>query len=243
MTPPDGHKRSNPLIATLYIVLIVLYTLVAGIPCFIITIFQPRGEANYWFIRKWATLVLWTCGVKLKVTGLENIPADGPFVLMSTHNSHFDIPILMKTVPRQFRIVAKKILFKIPLFGWIMSAAGYVSVDRGDKNQAFASLDKAAESVISGMPLLIFPEGTRSHDGKLGRFKKGGFVLTTKAKSPVVPVIVDGTFDVLPKTTVRVKRGSVKVTFLKPIDTGSYTYETKEELMEHVRVAMIGQPE
>jgi 1-acyl-sn-glycerol-3-phosphate acyltransferase len=238
MSTSEASKRSNFPQAFLYLILIVLYTAVLGIPCLIVTIFQPKGEANYWFIRTWARLLLWTCGVKTEVNGQENLPSEGPFIIMSTHNSHFDIPVLLKEVPRQFRIVAKKVLFKIPIFGWILSAAGYVSVDRGNKRQAFASLDKAAESVTAGMPLLIFPEGTRSPDGLLGRFKKGGFVLATKAKAPVIPVIVAGTFSVLPKTTWRICPGPVKITFCPPIDTLAYSYESKGELMEQVRQVM-----
>jgi 1-acyl-sn-glycerol-3-phosphate acyltransferase len=145
----------------------------------------------------------------------------------------------MKEVPCQFRIVAKKSLFKIPIFGWIMSVAGYVSVDRGDKAQAFASLDRAAETVKGGMPLLIFPEGTRSPDGALGPFKKGGFVLATKAKAPIIPVVIDGTFHVLPKSTWRICPGRVTVTFGRRIDTSAYSYETKEDLMEAVRRSML----
>jgi 1-acyl-sn-glycerol-3-phosphate acyltransferase len=240
MNTPESAKRSNLLLASLYFFLIVLYTAILGIPCLIVTIFQPKGRANYWFIRIWARLLLWTCGVRIEANGQENLPSEGPFILMSTHKSHFDIPVLLKEVPRQFRIVAKRVLFKIPIFGWIMSAAGYVSVDRGDKTQAFASLDKAAESVIAGMPLLIFPEGTRSPDGLLGTFKKGGFVLATKAQVPVVPVIVDGTFHVLPKTTWRICSGPVKVTFCPPIDSSAYSYENKEALMERVHQVMSG---
>jgi 1-acyl-sn-glycerol-3-phosphate acyltransferase len=241
MSQPQNNKaekRTNFALATLYFLLIVLITIVVGIPCFIISLFQPHGEANYWMIRKWARLILWTCSVKTEINGIENLPADGSFILMSTHKSHFDIPVLVSEVPRQFRIVAKAILFKIPIFGWILSAAGYVRVDRSDPKQAFASLDKAAENVASGMPLLIFPEGTRSPDGALRSFKKGGFVLATKAGAPVVPVIVDGTFHVLPKTSLRVCPGLVTVTFFPPIDTSAYSYENKEELMEAVRLAM-----
>ncbi len=246
MSPSETQKtekRTNFLIALLYFLLIVLYTTVLGIPCLIIMIFNPRAEAGYWFIRNWARLMLWTCGVKTEVSGVENVPADGSFILMSTHRSHFDIPVLMSEVPRQFRIVAKATLFKIPILGWIMSAAGYVRVDRSDPKQAFASLDKAAESVISGMPLLIFPEGTRSPDGSLGSFRKGGFVLATKAGVPVIPVVIDGTFHVLPKTSVRICPGLVKVTFYPPIETAGYSDESKEELMEAVRLPMAGSGE
>jgi len=232
------EKRSNLLQASLYFLLIVLYTTVIGIPCLIASLIQPRGEATYWFIRNWARLLLWTCGVKVEASGVENIPSEGSFIIMSTHKSHFDIPVLIREAPRQFRVVGKKALFKIPIFGWILSAAGYVRIDRDDRKQAFASLDKAAESVTAGMPLLIFPEGTRSPDGALGPFKKGGFVLATKTGTPVVPAIVEGTFQVLPKTTWRICPGRVKVTFCEPIDASAYSYETREELMEKVRRAM-----
>jgi len=239
MSAPGGRvERSGFLRASAYAGLIFLNTFVLGIPCLLVSFFDPHGEANYWFIRMWARLLLWTCGVRIEATGIENLPAKGPFIFMSTHNSHFDIPVLVKAVPRQFRIVAKKVLFKIPVFGWILSAAGYVSVDRGDKEQAFASLDRAAEGVRSGMPLLIFPEGTRSPDGSLGPFKKGGFVLATRAKAPLIPVVVTGTYNVLPKTTWHIRPGRVKVRFLMPIDTSSYSYESKEALMERVREAM-----
>ncbi len=240
MNCTETHERTGFVRAAAYVTLISLYTLIIGVPCLIVTLFKPRGEANYWFIRAWARLLLWTCGVKVEVSGRENLPSDGPFILMSTHNSHFDIPVLMKEVPREFRIVAKKSLFKIPIFGWIMSLAGYVNVDRENKQQAFASLDKASQTVKEGMPLLIFPEGTRSPDGSLGPFKKGGFVLATKAKAPVVPVVIDGTFHILPKSTWRICPGPVRMTVGKPIDTSAYSYETKEALMEEVRQAMLG---
>ncbi len=238
MNKAENAGQVGFFVAGLRAALIVLYTFVLGVPCLVIALFQPHGEASYWFIRAWAHILLWTCGVTTEVRGKQSIPADGPFLLMSTHKSHFDIPVLIKEIPRQFRIVGKKSLFSIPVFGWILSVAGYVSVDREDRKQAFASIDKAAENVKSGMPLLIFPEGTRSPDGSLGPFKKGGFVLATKADVPIVPIIVDGTFHVLPKTTWRIRPGRVKVVFGKPIETSTYSYENKEELMEKVRAAM-----
>jgi 1-acyl-sn-glycerol-3-phosphate acyltransferase len=220
MTSQEDNSGTGFFRASVYLALVVLITFFIGIACLIVFFFQPRGEVGYWFI--------------------ENIPTEGPFLLMSTHNSHFDIPVLIKEVPRQFRIVAKGALFKIPVFGWALSVAGYVRVDRGDREQAFASLDMAAEGVRSGMPLLIFPEGTRSPDGSLGPFKKGGFVLAAKSKAPIVPVVIEGTYRVLVRKTWRVRPGRVKATFLRPIDTSAYTYETREELMEHVRAAISG---
>jgi 1-acyl-sn-glycerol-3-phosphate acyltransferase len=235
----DSAARSGILRASLYFFLICFYTTVLGIPCLLIALFSPRSELSYWFILFWARLLLRTCGVRVTVSGQENLPRSGSFILMSTHNSHFDIPVLIREVPKQFRIVAKKSLFKIPIFGWIMSAAGYVSVDRDNRSQAFSSLDKAAEMVREGMPLLIFPEGTRSPDGRLGEFKKGGFMLALKAGAPIIPVVIDGTYHVLPKSTWHVNPGPVKVVFGKAIDTTEFSYETRALLMETVRRAML----
>jgi 1-acyl-sn-glycerol-3-phosphate acyltransferase len=226
--------------ASLNAALIILYTFVLGVPCLIFFFLQPDGETGYWFIRTWARILLRTCGVSIEVRGAQNIPADPPYIIMSTHNSHFDIPVLMKEVPRQFRIVAKRELFKIPVFGWILSAAGYVNVNREDKEQAFASLDRATEKVKTGMPLLIFPEGTRSPDGSLGPFKKGGFVLAINAGAPIVPVVVDGTFQILPKATWRVSPGRVTVTFGRPIEASMHSFEDKEMLIDEVRGAISG---
>jgi 1-acyl-sn-glycerol-3-phosphate acyltransferase len=239
MATSDSSEHRGLLRASVYFVLVILYTFLTGAVCMILSLFQPNSRLNYWFIRTWARMLTWICSIKTEVHGIENIPTEGVFLVMSTHNSHFDIPVLIKEIPRQFRIVAKKDLFKIPVFGWAMTVAGYISVDRTDRKQAFASLDKAAEGVRAGMPLLIFPEGTRSPDGTLGPFKKGGFVLATKAKVPLIPVVVDGTYDVLPKNTLRIKPGRVKVTFGEPIETASYAPENKEELMERVRRAMV----
>jgi 1-acyl-sn-glycerol-3-phosphate acyltransferase len=231
--------RTGVLLASVYFILICLYTFVLGIPCLLITLISPRSNGGYWFISFWARLLLRTCGVKVRVEGRENLPVGRPFILMSTHNSHFDIPVLVQEVPQQFRVVAKKSLFKIPVFGWIMTAAGYVSVDREDRRQAFSSMDNAAEMVRRGMPLLLFPEGTRSPDGSLGPFKKGGFILALKAQVPVIPVVIDGTFHVLPKDTWRICSGPVRVVFGNPIDTAAFSYEDRDSLMENVRTAML----
>lgn len=231
--PRPGFAR-----AALYVFLICLYTLVFGIPCFLLALLNPRGGASYNLSLVWARLILRTCGVRVASSGIENLPVSGPFIIMSTHNSHFDIPVLMQEIPQQLRIVGKKSLFKIPVFGWYLSAAGYVCVDRDSRTQAFDSLNRAADMVGAGMPLLIFPEGTRSPGGGLGPFKKGGFVVALKAQVPIIPVVIAGTYHVLPKTTWRISPGAVRVVFGKPIATTEFTYETREKLMEEVRRAM-----
>jgi 1-acyl-sn-glycerol-3-phosphate acyltransferase len=141
-------------------------------------------------------------------------------------------------LPVQFRWLAKMELFKIPIFGRAMRKAGYISIDRYDRESAFKSLDVAAKKIKSGISVLIFPEGTRSRDGKIRPFKKGGFVLAIDSGVPIVPVVIKGTFAIMNKGKFRVNPGHVSMIVHKPIDTAAYTRETKEGLMESVRRVM-----
>jgi len=126
-------------------------------------------------------------------------------------------------------------LFKIPIFGRAMRKAGYISIDRYDRESAFKSLDVAAKKIKSGISVLIFPEGTRSRDGKIRPFKKGGFVLAIDSGVPIVPVVIKGTHVIMTKGKFRVNPGYVSMVIHKPIDTSVYTRETKEALIESVR--------
>jgi 1-acyl-sn-glycerol-3-phosphate acyltransferase len=126
-------------------------------------------------------------------------------------------------------------LFKIPIFGRAMRKAGYISIDRYDRESAFKSLDVAAKKIKNGVSVLIFPEGTRSRDGKIRPFKKGGFVLAIDSGVPIVPVVIKGTHVIMTKGKFRVNPGYVSMVIHKPIDTSVYTRETKEALIESVR--------
>jgi 1-acyl-sn-glycerol-3-phosphate acyltransferase len=157
--------------------------------------------------------------VQLDVRGRELIPAGQAVVLMSNHQSHLDIPILFVSFGGRLRMVAKRELFRIPLFGPAMRRAGIVEVDRsGDRDKARAAMSNAAEAIAGGTSIWIAPEGTRSEDGRLGAFKKGGFLLAKQARAPIVPVAVDGSRHILPKHARSMQSGvPVKVTFGRPI--------------------------
>jgi 1-acyl-sn-glycerol-3-phosphate acyltransferase len=154
---------------------------------------------------------------------------------MPNHQSNFDIPVLLGHLTVQFRWLAKKELFKIPIFGHAMRNVGYISIDRSDRQSAFESLKVAAEKIKSGVSVLIFPEGTRSRDGKIRPFKKGGFVMAIDSGVPIVPVVITGTRSIMPKGRFRVYPGHVSMVIHKPIETSIYTPETKDGLMEKVR--------
>jgi 1-acyl-sn-glycerol-3-phosphate acyltransferase len=175
------------------------------------------------------------------VTGGERILPEQPYVFMCNHQSNFDIPVLLGNLPVQFRWLAKAELFKVPIFGRAMHAAGYISIDRSDRQSAFESLQKAADVLRGGVSIMVFPEGTRSLDGVLKPFKKGGFVLAIEAGVPVVPVAIRGTHGIMPKGKRLIRPGDVTVCIGEPIATTPYTLETKEVLMGYVRHAIIRQ--
>jgi 1-acyl-sn-glycerol-3-phosphate acyltransferase len=155
---------------------------------------------------------------------------------MSNHQSNFDIPVLLAYFNVQFRWLAKAELFKIPLFGLAMQRAGHISIDRFTRDSAIESLEKAAATIIKDKgSVFIFPEGTRSRDGKIGPFKKGGFVLAVDSGVPIVPVIIHGTWRIMSKQGMRIKSGNVVLEIRKPVETTHYTRKTKEDLMEKVR--------
>jgi 1-acyl-sn-glycerol-3-phosphate acyltransferase len=157
------------------------------------------------------------------------------YVVMSNHQSHYDIPVLFRVVRGRLRMVTKKELFKFPVFGTAMRNAGFIEIDRGDRQSAIASLRGAQDALRSGTHVWIAPEGTRSKDGSIGKLKKGGFLMARETGLPILPIAIRGTIDVLPRGTSRTRLGQrVDVTIGKPIDTQDPTV-TIETLMEKVR--------
>jgi 1-acyl-sn-glycerol-3-phosphate acyltransferase len=158
---------------------------------------------------------------------------------MPNHQSNADIPVLLGRLPVQFRWLAKAELFKIPIFGRAMRKVGYISIDRSDRKSAFESLAQAALTIRNGTSVLIFPEGTRSPDGRILPFKKGGFVLSVDAGVPIVPVIIRGTRDIVPKKHFIIRPARVTMEILDPVETSDYTRKTKDQLLEKIRSILI----
>jgi len=154
---------------------------------------------------------------------------------MSNHQSNFDIPVALAHLPFKFRWVAKAELFKIPIFGYAMHRIGHINIDRSNRRAAFKSLKKAAKNIREGVSVLIYPEGTRSKDGNIRPFKKGGFVLALESGVPIVPVIIHGTWPIMPKDKLIIRPGNVTIEIKEPIETKNYTRKSKDELLEKVR--------
>jgi len=169
--------------------------------------------------RIWARIIIRTSGIKIEVKDHGHIPVGKPVVFACNHASQFDIPILYEALPVQFRFVVKKELFKIPFLGFAMRHAGYIPIDRSGGKAALRSLHEAAERVKRGASIIIFPEGTRSPDGRLRPFKMGGILIAINAGCPIVPVAISGSHNVLPKGSLRIRPGRIKVTFGLPVQT------------------------
>ena len=170
----------------------------------------------------WSRSIVRRADVDLTVEGLHHVPRDRACVYMSNHQSNIDIPILYSVFPGTLRMVAKAELFKVPLWGRAMKEAGFVRVTRsGDRAEAMAAMQECGDAIRSGVNVWIAPEGTRSVDGKVAKFKKGGFILARDAGADIVPVAIDGSRNILPKNTKVIQRGArVRVSFGAPIAVG-----------------------
>lgn len=190
-------------------------------------------------LQLWSRRLLVQAGVTLRVEGLERAPANETFVVMSNHQSHYDIPVMFQALQRRVRMVAKTELFKIPGWGPAMRAAGFVEVDRKDRVAAIQSLESAKQALKQGTSIWIAPEGTRGPGGKLLPFKQGGFHLALSTGARILPVSIDGTDKVLPAHGRYVTTGvEVRVVVSEPVNALDYAPERREELVARVRHAI-----
>ena len=218
--------------------LIVLYTIVWGIPACLVPLFDRSGEAVIWIGKQWVRWIFWSCGIEVEAEGLENVDPRRAYVFMSNHQSVTDVGALVLTLPVSWRFVAKRELAWIPLFGWAIWLGGHVIINRGRNDRAVASLRRAAERVRRGVNVILFPEGTRS-EGEMRPFKSGGFHLAIEAQVPVLPVTISGSRRLTPKGSLRVESGLVKVRYGKPVETRGLGVGDREALKQQVREAIV----
>jgi 1-acyl-sn-glycerol-3-phosphate acyltransferase len=185
---------------------------------------------------RWSRRLLDQARIQLHAYDVDSVPADEAFVVMSNHQSLYDIPVIFQALGRRVRMVAKTELFRVPVWSRAMRAAGFVEVDRKNRNQAIESLQHAKRALAQGTSIWIAPEGTRSRSGKLLPFKKGGFHLALETGARVLPVTIVGTRDVLSATGWTVHPGgTVELYTGRPVDPRSFGLEEKEALVQEVR--------
>jgi len=204
--------------------LVIFYWLVLSVS--LIFVFSKRTRISLYqkAAKSWGKILSAIAAPRMSVMGLENIPKDKPVIYTPNHQGNLDWMILLAILPLPFRFVIKKELFKIPLFGNIIKGAGYFSLDREAKRKAYDTLVNVIE-IARKESVVIFPEGTRTWDGKVGEFKRGGFLLAFEVGNPIIPVAISGSFDIMPRYTWIIKPGEVRVKIGPPISLEEFREE------------------
>lgn len=201
----------------IFIPIFVVATIILGFLSSIFALLDRSGHLSHLFARYWSRFVFWGVGIHVTMTGTEHIPKDTAVIFAANHQSTMDIPAMFGYLPVDFRIMAKKILFQIPFLGWHLYLAGNIAIDRKNPKKAFRGVLQATSVIKKGVSLLVFMEGTRTRDGKLHRFKRGSFTLARKLGAPILPVAIQGTFDLMPAGSWTSRGGPVEIKILEPI--------------------------
>ena len=216
------------LVLTVFAVPVVLFSAVFG---------KPDAFLAYgiWMMRLGRAIM----GIDIDVAGLDRLDRTTPCVFMSNHLSFLDAPLLVTVLDRPVRSIVKRFVFRIPVLGLGMRFAGYVPVDQEGVGEGRKRIALAVRLIREkGYSFLVYPEGLRSWNGRLQPFRRGGFFLALESGAPIVPVSVRGTYELMPRTTWRIRRGRVRIIFHEPVDVSGFTPETMPALMERVRAAI-----
>jgi 1-acyl-sn-glycerol-3-phosphate acyltransferase len=226
------------MLRTLFIAIFLsIYILILGPPLLIYTLITRHIDPLYWVGLKGVMFFVRAVGVKVRVEGRKNIPP-GVCLFVANHTSSADAPAVVGAISRRIAVLLKESLFKWPIVGQAFTLAHFIPVNRRDRESAIASVEKAAEAMRAGQSFLIYPEGTRSPDGRLQEFKKGAVVLGIKAGVPIVPVLCSGAQRIMAKRSMQIHPGEILVEFLEPIDASKYTWEERDILNQRVHDAM-----
>lgn len=218
----------------LYTLLLILFAPFV-LFCLAFRISAPLFVVADWVIRASRAVL----EIKVEVSGYERFDPGAAYVFMANHESLLDGPLLFVLIPQRVRVILKKSAFAFPVLGWIMIAAGFIPVDRRAGGGGVRSIERAVKVMKEkGHSFLIFPEGTRSPDGRMGRFRRGGFFLAVGAGAPIVPVTISGTFALMPKGRFGAKKGTVRVQFHDPIAVDGYSVGDMDGLVDTVRDAI-----
>ena len=228
------HSRFHWWRTVFYLIpLVSIYTIVLGSVSLASTLIDRTGNFAHRCASAWARWILATTGVRVKVRGLEHLEANRSYVFAANHQSIYDIPILFASIPAQLRIVAKESLGRIPFLGWHLHRAGHLLIDRHRPGPDIVR--KMRRLVSESSSLIVFPEGTRSVDGTVARFKKGSFLVAIDAGLPVVPVSIAGSRHVMKKGRLMVCPGNVELTVHPPIATAGVLRAQVFAFAERVR--------
>lgn len=218
-------------------VFLSIYILLAGPPLLVYTFLTKHVDPLYWAGLKGVLFFVRAVGVEVHVKGAEKIPA-GACVFAANHTSSADAPAVVGAIPRRVAALLKASLFRWPIVGQSFQLAQFIPVDRKNRDAAIASIEKATAALRAGQSFLVYPEGTRSSDGRLQRFKKGAVVMAINAGVPIVPMACSGAHRVMEKKSLVIHPGEIVVEFLEPIETTGYSLEDRDALNKRIREAM-----
>jgi 1-acyl-sn-glycerol-3-phosphate acyltransferase len=200
--------------------------------------FDKKGNIVHYVGKFWSLLNIFLSGTRLTIKGKEKINTKLTYIVMSNHQSLFDVWALIGKIPLQIRWIVKSEIRKMPIFGYTLERMGHVYVDRKNRTAAYISLETASGKIKKGTSVIIFPEGTRSQDGHMLKFHMGGMIIALKSGVPILPVTVNGSRFVLPKNTLALMPGKIEIVVGDAIDTRGYDESQKYELMESIRSAI-----
>lgn len=223
------------------IILVLIYIILTFFLFVLLLVFWPFGIRDPILrIAKWAmNLGSKVLGLKVKVSGREQLDPKSSYIFMANHLSFLDGPLLFWLIPRSIRVILKKEVFRIPVIGVGMRYVGFIPVDRKRIRGGKKSIDRAVWLMKRrGYSFLIFPEGTRSRDGCIQAFKRGGFFLALESRAPIVPITIKGTYELMPRGRITTKRGLVNVLFHSPVPVQGYNQSNMSVLMDRVKGAI-----
>jgi 1-acyl-sn-glycerol-3-phosphate acyltransferase len=212
-----------------------LATLILFFPLMIVALFSRTGNLAFSMSKIWAYIMLSVSLVTTEIKNKEKLQKGTSYIIISNHQSLYDILALVTTLGIQFRWFIKKEVLKIPLFGYALYASRNIFIDRSHRDKAIESINKGIDRLPPGVSVMVFAEGTRSPDGQIHEFKKGGFIPAVTRQIPILPVTVNGSRRILPKRSLEIKPGKIQVVIGDPIDTRSYTNANVQALIDKTR--------
>jgi 1-acyl-sn-glycerol-3-phosphate acyltransferase len=186
-------------------------------------------------IRLWARILIGAAGIDLRTEGVGTIDRNQRYILVSNHHSYYDIPCILVAIPQPIRFMAKVSLFKIPIFGWGLGRAGFIPIDRKNRRTAVKSFDLAVQRIRKGNTVVVFPEEGRSRERAMRPFQRGGFLLALRSELPILPIAIEGTYEVFRAGAKRITPGPVTIKVGTPIPTVGLTVRDKDRLLEESR--------
>ena len=230
----------RPMLRTIWVALVVFVdTIIFSISVLAIAAVRSTSRIIDPLIRLWANILVKAAGIDLHSEGTELVDRRQRYILIANHCSYFDIPCLLVAIPQPIRFMAKVSLFKIPIFGWALGRAGFIPIDRKNRRTAVKSFEMAVDRIRKGNTIVVFPEEGRSRTREMRPFQRGGFLLAIRSGLPILPVAIDGTYDVMRAGATRVRPGRVTLRVGNVIPTEGRTVRQKEQLAEEARAQIL----